>query len=269
MLPGGNGVSGGVKRRFYLGREKNILMMYPVYGLDKPSLRSSWPHRPLTTRLRPPSSRSWPCLAWARSLIVPAIVVALWLRLDLAETLEDWELDPSYRLPYKELYNTTGSKARELLGAGGFDQVYRACSDPALWRRRGRPSSGSRAVGHVGDARVRRRGLELGAHAAPEPGGASCSDGAIAARTYCSSMSSCPRAASTRTCSAAPASMSPRPGAARQGPQARRVGAGVPARMRAAGAAPRRKVTATYVLLGAARGSATSALRASPSTACL
>jgi hypothetical protein len=62
------------------------------------------------------------------TVIVVAIVFALWLRRRavLAETLEEWELDHPHRLPYKDLYKATkGFKATELLGAGGFGQVYR------------------------------------------------------------------------------------------------------------------------------------------------
>jgi hypothetical protein len=62
------------------------------------------------------------------TVIVAAIVLALWLRRRavLAETLEEWELDQPHMLPYKDLYKATkGFKATELLGAGGFGQVYR------------------------------------------------------------------------------------------------------------------------------------------------
>ncbi|CAN6319336.1 unnamed protein product [Urochloa humidicola] len=60
--------------------------------------------------------------------ILLAIALALWLRRRavLAETLEEWELDHPHRLPYKELYKATkGFKNSELLGAGGFGQVYK------------------------------------------------------------------------------------------------------------------------------------------------
>jgi hypothetical protein len=60
--------------------------------------------------------------------IILAIAFALWLRRRaiLAETLEEWERDHPHRLPYKELYKATkGFKNSELLGAGGFGQVYR------------------------------------------------------------------------------------------------------------------------------------------------
>ncbi|GJN20025.1 hypothetical protein PR202_gb07348 [Eleusine coracana subsp. coracana] len=82
----------------------------------------------------PPLSRSAVikivALAYAGTLavIVAAIGLALWLRRRavLAETLEEWELDHPHRLPYRELYIATkGFKASELLGAGGFGQVYR------------------------------------------------------------------------------------------------------------------------------------------------
>ncbi|VAH05403.1 unnamed protein product [Triticum turgidum subsp. durum] len=61
-------------------------------------------------------------------MVVAAIGAAFWLRrrAALAETLEEWELDHPHRLPYKELYKATkGFKNSELLGAGGFGQVYR------------------------------------------------------------------------------------------------------------------------------------------------
>ncbi|KAM3402837.1 hypothetical protein ACQJBY_006573 [Aegilops geniculata] len=61
-------------------------------------------------------------------MVVAAIGAAFWLRRRavLAETLEEWELDHPHRLPYKELYKATkGFKNSELLGAGGFGQVYR------------------------------------------------------------------------------------------------------------------------------------------------
>uniref|UniRef100_A0A0D9W6H0 Protein kinase domain-containing protein n=1 Tax=Leersia perrieri TaxID=77586 RepID=A0A0D9W6H0_9ORYZ len=60
--------------------------------------------------------------------ILAAIGSALWLRrrAALAETLEEWELDSPHRFPYKELHMATkGFKDSELLGAGGFGQVYR------------------------------------------------------------------------------------------------------------------------------------------------
>uniref|UniRef100_A0A0D9W6H1 non-specific serine/threonine protein kinase n=1 Tax=Leersia perrieri TaxID=77586 RepID=A0A0D9W6H1_9ORYZ len=60
--------------------------------------------------------------------IVAAIGSAIWLRrrAALAETLEEWELDNPHRFPYKELHMATkGFKDSELLGAGGFGQVYR------------------------------------------------------------------------------------------------------------------------------------------------
>uniref|UniRef100_A0ACD5U1S7 Uncharacterized protein n=1 Tax=Avena sativa TaxID=4498 RepID=A0ACD5U1S7_AVESA len=60
--------------------------------------------------------------------VVVAIGVALWMRrrAALAETLEEWELDHPHRFPYKELYKATkGFKKSELLGAGGFGQVYK------------------------------------------------------------------------------------------------------------------------------------------------
>uniref|UniRef100_A0A0E0MA41 non-specific serine/threonine protein kinase n=1 Tax=Oryza punctata TaxID=4537 RepID=A0A0E0MA41_ORYPU len=62
------------------------------------------------------------------TVIVAAIGVALWLRrrAALADTLEEWELDHPHRFPYRELYMATkGFKNSELLGAGGFGQVYR------------------------------------------------------------------------------------------------------------------------------------------------
>jgi hypothetical protein len=67
------------------------------------------------------------CVATLLS-IVAAIVAALWLRqrAALADTLEEWELDHPHRFPYKELYKATkGFRNSELLGAGGFGEVYR------------------------------------------------------------------------------------------------------------------------------------------------
>ncbi|CAL4931978.1 unnamed protein product [Urochloa decumbens] len=60
--------------------------------------------------------------------IAAAIVAAIWLRrrAALADTLEEWELDHPHRFPYRELYKATkGFKNSELLGAGGFGQVYK------------------------------------------------------------------------------------------------------------------------------------------------
>ncbi|BAF19028.1 L-type lectin-domain containing receptor kinase SIT2-like [Oryza sativa Japonica Group] len=62
------------------------------------------------------------------TLIAAAMVAVLWLRrrAALADTLEEWELEHPQRIPYKELYKATkGFKESELLGAGGFGQVYR------------------------------------------------------------------------------------------------------------------------------------------------
>ncbi|KAF0902617.1 hypothetical protein E2562_018107 [Oryza meyeriana var. granulata] len=62
------------------------------------------------------------------TLIAAAMVVVLWLRrrAALADTLEEWELEHPHRFPYKELYKATkGFKESELLGAGGFGQVYK------------------------------------------------------------------------------------------------------------------------------------------------
>ncbi|CAN6312042.1 unnamed protein product [Urochloa humidicola] len=70
------------------------------------------------------------------TLVVIAAVIglALWVRrrAALADTLEEWELDHPHRLPYKELYVATqGFKNSELLGAGGFGQVYKGVLRPS------------------------------------------------------------------------------------------------------------------------------------------
>uniref|UniRef100_A0A0D9WN57 non-specific serine/threonine protein kinase n=1 Tax=Leersia perrieri TaxID=77586 RepID=A0A0D9WN57_9ORYZ len=62
------------------------------------------------------------------TLIVAAMVAVIWLRrrAALADKLEEWELEHPHRFPYRELYNATkGFKESELLGAGGFGQVYK------------------------------------------------------------------------------------------------------------------------------------------------
>ncbi|KAK9083567.1 hypothetical protein Scep_030038 [Stephania cephalantha] len=57
-------------------------------------------------------------------LDIPRPVRALLRR--LAETLEDWELDCPHRFSYKELYlATTGFKQSEVIGVGGFGEVYK------------------------------------------------------------------------------------------------------------------------------------------------
>ncbi|XP_006664284.1 L-type lectin-domain containing receptor kinase SIT2-like [Oryza brachyantha] len=69
-------------------------------------------------------------LACASTLLVTAAVWAMILlvrrRAALAETLEDWELEQPHRFSYKDLYRATkGFKKSELVGAGGFGQVYK------------------------------------------------------------------------------------------------------------------------------------------------
>ncbi|PVH62904.1 hypothetical protein PAHAL_3G427800 [Panicum hallii] len=62
------------------------------------------------------------------ALIAAAMAVVRWLRKKaaLADKLEDWELEHPHRFPYKELYRATkGFRQSELLGAGGFGQVYK------------------------------------------------------------------------------------------------------------------------------------------------
>ncbi|WOL20028.1 hypothetical protein Cni_G28830 [Canna indica] len=61
-------------------------------------------------------------------LVVLVICVFRYIRKEamLSEKLEDWELDYPQRFPYKELFKATkGFKEMELLGSGGFGQVYR------------------------------------------------------------------------------------------------------------------------------------------------
>ncbi|XP_020242260.1 L-type lectin-domain containing receptor kinase S.4-like [Asparagus officinalis] len=59
-------------------------------------------------------------------VIVLLILMYLHKRSRLAETLEDWELDYPHRFPYKDLYRATkGFKETQILGSGGFGQVYK------------------------------------------------------------------------------------------------------------------------------------------------
>ncbi|XP_065000929.1 L-type lectin-domain containing receptor kinase SIT2-like [Musa acuminata AAA Group] len=60
--------------------------------------------------------------------IVLVISIFMYLRKQakLSENLEDWESYYPHRFPYKELYKATkGFQETELLGSGGFGQVYR------------------------------------------------------------------------------------------------------------------------------------------------
>ncbi|CAL5068485.1 unnamed protein product [Urochloa decumbens] len=78
------------------------------------------------------------------ALIAAAMAVVRWARkrAALADKLEDWELEHPHRLPYRELYRATkGFKQSELLGAGGFGQVYKG-----VLRRRRRSGSGGDEV---------------------------------------------------------------------------------------------------------------------------
>ncbi|CAN6228556.1 unnamed protein product [Urochloa humidicola] len=62
------------------------------------------------------------------ALIAAAMAVVRWARkrAALADKLEDWELEHPHRFPYRDLYRATkGFKQSELLGAGGFGQVYK------------------------------------------------------------------------------------------------------------------------------------------------
>jgi hypothetical protein len=134
------------------------------------------------------------------TVIVAVIVLALWLRRRavLAETLEEWELDQPHMLPYKDLYKATkGFKATELLGASGFGQVYRGVlrRSQTWW-----PSSGSRTTGRRGCTSSWPRWRASGAYVTGTWW--SCTGGASAGRTCSWSMTSCPTAASTHTCSA-------------------------------------------------------------------
>jgi hypothetical protein len=75
------------------------------------------------------------------ALIAAAMAIVRWVRkrAALADKLEDWELQHPHRLPYKELYMATkGFKQSELLGAGGFGQVYKG----VLRRRRSGSTGG-------------------------------------------------------------------------------------------------------------------------------
>jgi hypothetical protein len=71
------------------------------------------------------------------TLIAAAMAILFWLRkrAKLADTLEDWELKHPHRFAYKDLYKATkGFKASELLGAGGFGQVYKGVLRPRCGR---------------------------------------------------------------------------------------------------------------------------------------
>ncbi|CAL9047112.1 unnamed protein product, partial [Musa banksii] len=64
------------------------------------------------------------------TLLVIVLVISIFMYLrkqaKLSENLEDWESYYPHRFPYKELYKATkGFQDTELLGSGGFGQVYR------------------------------------------------------------------------------------------------------------------------------------------------
>ncbi|XP_006664285.1 L-type lectin-domain containing receptor kinase SIT2-like [Oryza brachyantha] len=68
--------------------------------------------------------------ACAGTLFSMAMVMVgvLWLRRKaaLAETLEDWEVNHPHRFPYKDLHRATkGFSDSQLIGQGGFGQVYK------------------------------------------------------------------------------------------------------------------------------------------------
>jgi hypothetical protein len=140
-------------------------------------------------------------LAWSFRTGGPARAIDLTRlrrRAVLAETLEEWELDQPHMLPYKDLYKVTkGFKATELLSASGFGQVYRGVlrRSQTWW-----PSSGSRTTGRRGCTSSWPRWRASGAYVTGTWW--SCTGGASAGRTCSWSMTSCPTAASTHTCSA-------------------------------------------------------------------
>ncbi|RLN28635.1 L-type lectin-domain containing receptor kinase S.4-like [Panicum miliaceum] len=113
------------------------------------SFRTNGPAQPINLRRLPKVPRpstapsklvivKFAAVACAGTLapIASAMAVVRWLRKKaaLADKLEDWELEHPHRFPYKELYRATkGFKQSELLGAGGFGQVYKG----VLRRRNG------------------------------------------------------------------------------------------------------------------------------------
>ncbi|KAJ4797660.1 receptor lectin kinase [Rhynchospora pubera] len=59
-------------------------------------------------------------------VILIVIFLYLWHRAKLSETIEDWELENPHRLNYRELYSATnGFSKTEVLGSGGFGNVYK------------------------------------------------------------------------------------------------------------------------------------------------
>ncbi|OAY73880.1 L-type lectin-domain containing receptor kinase V.9 [Ananas comosus] len=69
-------------------------------------------------------------ITFIATLIVVGTAISIFFylkqRAKLAETLEDWELDHPHRFRYKDLYKATkGFKETELLGRGGFGQVFK------------------------------------------------------------------------------------------------------------------------------------------------
>jgi hypothetical protein len=105
------------------------------------SFRTNGPAQPINLRRLPkvPRSSTAPsklvvvkfaavACAGTLALIAVAMAVVRWLRnkAALADNLEDWELEHPHRFPYEELHRATkGFKQSELLGAGGFGQVYK------------------------------------------------------------------------------------------------------------------------------------------------
>uniref|UniRef100_J3N4E2 Protein kinase domain-containing protein n=1 Tax=Oryza brachyantha TaxID=4533 RepID=J3N4E2_ORYBR len=101
-------------------------------GAAQPIDLSRLPSVPKKPEPPPSASTVIKIVALSCAATVTAIIastgVALWLRrrAALADTLEEWELDHPHRFPYRELHMATkGFKNSELLGAGGFGQVYR------------------------------------------------------------------------------------------------------------------------------------------------
>ncbi|KAK8458211.1 hypothetical protein SEVIR_3G335400v4 [Setaria viridis] len=136
------------KEDMYVGFSSSTGKLASAHYILAWSFRTNGPAQPINLRRLPkvPRPSSGPsklvivkfaAVACAGTLAVIAAGMAAvrWVRkrAALADKLEDWELEHPHRFPYRELYNATkGFKQSELLGAGGFGQVYKG----VLRRRR-------------------------------------------------------------------------------------------------------------------------------------
>ncbi|CAL5026845.1 unnamed protein product [Urochloa decumbens] len=136
------------KEDMYVGFSSSTGKLASAHYILAWSFRTNGPARSINLRRLPKVPR--PSTAPSRLVIVKFAAVACagtlaliaagmafvrWAskRAALADKLEDWELEHPHRLPYRELYRATkGFKQSELLGAGGFGQVYKG----VLRRRR-------------------------------------------------------------------------------------------------------------------------------------